>query len=211
VDLTPAGAYESYAYATDGVHQGGDVTTENGTSGYAAMWSGTASSVINMTPPWATIGGISGMAPGQQVGVARTVEGEYDATIWFGDAASAIDVHPFPGFGGSRLLATTGSVQVGWSNVPGLSFPVAGMWFGTAASFVNLQDYLPPGYGSSVATSVTDYNGRIIVGGYADGFNGPEAFIWVGVPAPGPLTALALAGFLAPRRRQRRPADKVSL
>lgn len=203
VDLNPPGMYESRVYATDGVKQGGGVTTSSLGFGYPALWSGTASSVVDMTPLWATpgYGGIAGMVFGQQVGSA-VVGGAAHATIWSGTAASAIDVNSFPGLD-SGLFATTGAVQVGQAHVPGLTFPVAGVWLGTAASFVNLQDFLPAGYVGSVATSVAEYDGRIIVGGYAQTFDHSEAFIWThDIPAPGTLPALGLSALVASRRRR---------
>src|SRR5690606_7906869 len=99
--------------------------------------------------------------------------------------ASAIDVHPFPGFGGSYLYATNGRVQVGTSNVPGFSLQHAGAWFGTAESFVDLHQFLPPGYVISWATTVHEYNGMTYVGGAASRTGGAtEAVVWVMVPAP---------------------------
>jgi hypothetical protein len=136
------------------------------------------------------------------VGWARVFGHDDHAGIWHGTAASWTDLDP--GFGLSRLLGTCGSAQVGWSHDPVHSVS-AGIWFGTASSFVSLAPYLPAGYDESFATSVAFGNGLYYVGGYA--FNHvtemPEAFLWVGIPAPG-SSALALlaAGLVVARRRR---------
>src|SRR5690606_14816431 len=125
------------------------------------------------------------------------------ATIWSSTAASAIDVHPFPGFGESVLYATNGWIQVGASNVPGYTFQHAGAWFGTAGSFVDLHQFLPLGYLISAATTVHEYNGVTYVGGTASRTGGAtEAVVWVLVPAPGAGAVLLAAGVLAMRRRR---------
>jgi hypothetical protein len=203
--MNPPGAYESWIWGTDGVHQGGAVTINGGANSYPAMWSGTPQSVVNLMPPWAdgTEGGIGAMAPGQQAG-AVYVGGIGHATIWSGTAASGIDVNPYPGLD-SELVATDGLAQAGHAHVPGQTFPVAGVWCGTAASFVNLNEYLPPSYAAADATSVAHFNGQTIVGGYAlrpDGHS--EAFIWVSVPAPAGALVLT-AGALVASVRRRRP------
>jgi hypothetical protein len=107
--------------------------------------------------------------------------------MWSGTPESWIDLHPFPNAVTSIALATTGSVQVGWSHVPGFSFPHAGVWFGTATSFVDLTQFLPPGFGGeSSATSIIIDQGKIIIGGYADGPKRPApGRLWTrDIPAP---------------------------
>lgn len=207
VDLNPTGFGDSMAYATDGQRQGGYVRISSTMGGHmAAMWSGTASTFVNLNPQWSSYSEIRGMVPGQQVGSAQPIGTlPMHATIWNGTAQSAIDVDPFPGGGGSYLLATTGSVQVGNASVPGYSFQHAGVWFGTAASFVDLHQFLPPGYAASAATTVQEWNGMILVGGWATRDLGhDEAFVWVLAPAPGgAATIFGAAGLVAMRRRRR--------
>lgn len=208
VDLHPAaaGTNDSFAYATDGLHQGGVATI--GSYQHAALWSGSAASFVDLNPFTGGQSFISGMAPGQQVGWYTTPTNISEhAAIWSGTASSLIDLHPFPGSGSSFLLATTGQVQVGESHVPGGSFVHAGVWFGTAASFVDLHSFLPAGYGSSEATSVYQANGLIYVGGTAANPSTglTEAFLWVGVPAPSSGTATLLSMSVLAVRRRRPP------
>src|SRR4051812_31179794 len=69
VDLHPSWAYNSCAYGTDGVHQGGFTQTMGGPP-YAALWSGNATSVVNINPAGALASTVRAVAPGQQVGWA---------------------------------------------------------------------------------------------------------------------------------------------
>lgn len=204
VDLHPAWARSSQIWAMSGVLQGGDafVPVPGGFSEHAVIWQGTAASMVDLHPvqvlsPNAN-SRILGMGPGQQVGGAGL-----HAAMWTGSAASYVDMHPFPGTSNSELLDADCGVQVGWSHVPGFSFPRAGIWFGTPNSFVDLTPFLPAGYSSAVATSVFVDGGTITVGGYASGPNGAEAFMWIGVPAPGAGGVLLLAAAIAGRRRRR--------
>jgi hypothetical protein len=202
IDLHPSGFNVSYAYATDGVHQGGYVAETPTSAHLAAMWSGSAASYLNMNPTWAIDSQIRGMVPGQQVGWTMPTTGGTHATMWTGSAASALDLHPFPGFGSSGLAATIGFAQVGSSSVPGYAFEHAGIWFGTAASFVDLNQFLPAGYGESHANCIQEWNGQLLVGGWASRTGATEAFVWVLAPAPGTGAVLLLGGVLGARRRR---------
>lgn len=209
VDLTPPGALGGRAYATDGARQWGNigVTTSLGTRAHAGYWSGTAASFVDLNPPIEGMAsGIRAIGGGQQAGVITYPNTPQlgRAATWQGTAESWRDLHPFPSFGQSYLYGTTGTAQVGWSNVPGFSSPQAGVWFGTPESFVRLSAFLPQGFGGeSIATCIIEDSGRYIVGGFADGPNGQHhAFLWTrDVPAPGTV-ALLLPLALAARRRR---------
>jgi hypothetical protein len=211
VDLHPAGARFSFAYATDGQRQGGVVSLSINGVGFqhAALWNGSAGSMADLNPFAGRESLILGMAPGQQVGWFNPPDtGNEHAGLWSGTAQSLVDLHPFPGFGFSELWATSGTVQVGSAQVPGGGGigGHAGIWFGTAASFVDLHTFLPPGYDFSVATSVYQANGPIYVGGLAGSTStlGNQAFLWIGVPAPGAGAVLASSlGVVLARRRRR--------
>jgi hypothetical protein len=140
-----------------------------------------------------------GVGGDEQVGyAARQVRGSVPP-CGAGTPESFASLHAFE-LGSSILNATTGSVQVGWSNVPGFSFPHAGVWFGTAASFTDLTQFLPPGFGGeSSATSIIIDQGKIIIGGYADGPSGQHQAVHLDPRHP--RTALP---------RTRRPADARS-
>jgi MprA protease rhombosortase-interaction domain-containing protein len=83
----------------------------------------------------------------------------------------------------------------------------AGLWFGTASSFINLEQFLPPGYSSSTALSIDWYDNKLWIGGYGVNNAGyAEAFLWTGIPAPSTAALLLAAGALAHRRRRPRSA-----
>jgi hypothetical protein len=147
---------------------------------------------------------IRGMVPGQQVGYAFPQTGSEHAALWRGTPESFVDLNP-AGAGLSELRATCGSAQAGYANLVGLGV-TAGFWFGTPESFVPLAPYLPPGYFQSTATSVALVNGEYYVGGYARSIatHQDEAFLWIGVPAPGAAANLFASFALAAARRRRR-------
>ena len=207
VDLTPPGAQSAIAYATDGIYQwgGAGFLGPNGQYGRALRWNGSPESTLDFTPPGAVFCGVLGVGGGVQVGSATFPGNPGHAVMWQGTPESWMDLHPFPGFGTSILLAAAGSVQAGWSHAPGFSSPHAGVWFGTAESFVDLTQFLPAGFGGeSSATSVIIDQGRIIVGGYADGPTGEHrAVIWTR-DIPAPAGGGVLAAFLWLSRRSRK-------
>jgi hypothetical protein len=203
VDLHPPGAVQSVLSSTDGTQQGGVIVVPGGAS-HAAIWSGSAASVIDMHPQGYLQSGILAMAPGQQVGHVRQIL-PAQAALWSGTPESLVLLHPFPGFGQSMALATTGTVQAGWSDVPGQGFRAAALWFGSAESYLNLHEFLPPGYSSSSAGAVwQDGDTAYIVGSAYNAVAGrSEAWMWVGtIPAPGTPAVLALMGFFVLRRRR---------
>jgi hypothetical protein len=199
VVLHPAGASWSSATGVAAGQQCGYVWFPAPNDGYkAVLWSGSAQSMTYLHPAGAQESQALGMAAGQQVGWTHAPGQNPQAAMWSGTAASYVDMNP-PGAAVSKLLATCGSAQVGWaSTAEGF---VGGIWFGSAASFVPLS--LGPDF-QVKATSVAERNGTYYVGGYAlDVVNGgTHAWMWVGVPAPGSASLLALAGLLGGRRRR---------
>ncbi|MBL8765295.1 MAG: hypothetical protein JNM07_13605 [Phycisphaerae bacterium] len=200
IDLNPPGMVESYGTAAADGMQGGYFRQTELHGYHAALWRGSAESMIDLHPAGARESRLMGMASGQQVGSVSVI-GEH-AAMWSGSAASWIDMNP-PGAGVSMLNATCGSAQVGWANTGN---PSAGIWFGTPDSFVSLHQFLPPGeYYQSIATGVSHVNGVYYVSGYALSNligHSDEAFVWIGVPAPGPGALAALAALRAGRRRR---------
>lgn len=201
VDLNPPGARQSFAYATDGVLEGGVVWTPDGAN-HAALWSGTAASYTDLNPPGKPAY-IYGMAPGVQVGYTESVSGIH-AALWNGTAASYVDLGPPGAF--SQLYATTGTVSVGKLALSGPTH--AALCFNSPGSWLDLHQFLPAGFTTfSQASSVYQDGYTIYVGGWAtrDATGEPEAFLWVGtVPAPGSASTLLGAGILATRRRRKR-------
>jgi hypothetical protein len=179
INLHPSGAYDSIAYATDGLRQGGTVRWVWNGAEHAALWSGTAASVVDLSPAGRP-SAVRGMAPGVQVGESFFQGQGYRASLWRGTAASWTDLHPPGNPGGSRLLATAGNVHVGTLSEAGLER--AAVNFGTPTTWVSLHRFLPPQYQSwSVATSVHQEGPTISIGGYAYGSTAQrEAILWIG-------------------------------
>jgi hypothetical protein len=72
----------------DGDHQVGVANT------HAYLWTGTAASGVDLTPPNATSSAVNGVYGDQQVGDAR-INGYHHAGIWRGTGASWIDLSQF--------------------------------------------------------------------------------------------------------------------
>ncbi|MGB7925063.1 MAG: hypothetical protein WCF57_17615 [Pyrinomonadaceae bacterium] len=138
---------------------------------HAALWSGTADSRVDLNPAnWGQSIAV-GTRGGQQVGSAtRQVQcnvgkqcggsrtkTEFHPFLWYGSAASAVDLTPLVlGFGAGRALGTDGTQQVGTGytviGINAWSGPYAVLWSGTAASAVNLN---PQGSIASQANAVS--------------------------------------------------------
>jgi hypothetical protein len=178
VDLTPSGFMSAGAAATDGVQQVGQGST--GGESRALLWSGTASSAVDLHP--AALGyiyssGASGVGGGQQVGTGLVRrEGPYapirsHALLWTGSPESVVDLHPC-GFDESDALAVAAGRQVGVGVIAGTNLTRALLWNGTADSVVDLHAFLPAGFWSSKARAI-DASGNVL--GSADG----HAILWV--------------------------------
>ena len=179
VDLHPAGATWSDAWATDGFWQGGQAAMQ-GTI-VAVLWKGTAASAVVMHDPGGSFktSQINGMAPGTQVGSALLFQPIRDhAILWHDTPESWIDMHPsfHPGES-SYMFATTGDLHVGRSNGR------AGIWFGDDPdSFHDLHQYVPGSPSGSNADDIAFHAGRIYVAGRAT-FTRTQAVVWIGTPA----------------------------
>jgi hypothetical protein len=208
VNMNPPGAIASRITAAAGDLEGGSAAYNTTDGARAGIWSGSAGSFVSLHPgtPW---GGshISGMTETEQVGaVALPFPNDHPkAAMWHGSAASFVLMDPPESGGYSELLATCGTAQVGY--IAPASGVYAGIWFGTADSFLNLGQFLPPGvYDESRATSIATDGVNYYVGGYAENAATlrNEAFLWIGpVPVPGTIPVLAGCLFAAAWRRRR--------
>jgi hypothetical protein len=175
--LHPAGYDRSYGEGTAGAHQIGSAFNSATLETHAILWSGTAASAANLTPPSFISSTATGASLTNQVGFGSTVLfGPIHALLWSGTAASAVDLHP-AGYDVSLAAEVSGPSQVGWasgSTTNGL--PQAALWSGSAASFVNLH---PAGLTSSAAN---DVSGATQVGEGAVPTTGdkPRALLWSG-------------------------------
>jgi hypothetical protein len=204
VNMNPPGASSSGIRAAYGDRQGGAASFSGSFSpSRAGLWSGTAASFVSLHPlsgyaeSW-----ITAMAEGQQVGAANAGSTTMNhAALRTGTPESFLDLHP-AGYISSELLGTVGGAQVSFVYTGQTH---AGIWFGTAGSFLRLSQFLPAGYYDSKATSIATDGQDFYVGGYATnaatGYR--DAFLWVGtVPAPSTMGVLMAAGVLASRRRR---------
>src|SRR5688572_17914024 len=92
--LTPAGAGASIVLATNGVGQFGATQNINTGDSYAAAWSGTAGSYVNLSPAGATDSVVWDVSGSQQVGRAIFGFANQRAALWTGSAESYVDLHP---------------------------------------------------------------------------------------------------------------------
>jgi hypothetical protein len=178
VDLHPAGAVRSFAYATDGVLQGGEAQMgPQFQQTHAALWNGTAASFTDLSG--GVLSHIRAMSPGIQAGWIDLPTAGYHAAVWHGSAGSLQDFNgPLVG---SRFFATTGRVHVGDGGTA--LYARAVINFGTPNSWLELHQFLPPGYTTfSGANAVYQDGPTIYVGGYAvlDGTFEQHAFLWIG-------------------------------
>ena len=177
VSLNPPGATISTVNDIYGDRQGGMVNYR------AALWYGTDASFVDLNPPGVQYSGLTAIYGYQQVG---SVGGH--AYLWTGTAASAVDLHPAQsGAFSSSLSGVHRGHQVGvvpfYDPNGEQDFNHAGLWSGTAASWIDLH---PPSNGqpeisASTATAVyhTQQVGWISTGGNSNAF----AAHWTGSAA----------------------------
>lgn len=175
VSLHPPGASHSQAF---GVRGGAQVGYASFGADHAALWHGTASSCVDLNPVGASSSYAFGVWGDVQGGRA-TFGGIVHAGIWTGSAASWIDLAP-PFATYSEVNAVSGSYQVGTVLAPGVQHAV--LWQGTVNSMVDLNDFLPPGYSSSVATGVWSDENGLWVSGWSWNQGHAEAMLWRRMP-----------------------------
>ena len=156
VDLHPPGlGGETFAYATSGDQQAGEA------AGQAALWSGTAESWVSLHPPG--LGGRSvvyATTGSQQVGV---VNGR--AALWAGTPESLVNLHP-AGALSSAAYALSNDRQGGWITIRVVKEEPdpfdddvtdhAGIWSGTAGSWIDLHPGPTDTYSGSAIFAMTD-------------------------------------------------------
>jgi hypothetical protein len=152
VNLHPAGATVSVAYAINSARQAGFATFTG--RPHAGLWSGTAASWLDVQPAGAAESVIYAMAGTQQAGYAQ-FSTRNQAGVWSGTAASWIDLHP-AGATDSVAYGLFGPQQVGSATFSDGTH--AGLWSGTAGSWIDL------GRGAAYATTGTQQVGYALVG-----------------------------------------------
>ena len=210
-DLSPVGSSDSHLAAIDASGQVGRYRMSFEVPYHAGLWYGTAESVVDLHPAGAYASQAQAISNGRQGGwVQLTQSASYTrAAVWSGTAGSYQDITPATTFG-AQIYGMAGDVFVGEAlfhgYVPGQSHAV----FWSSASpdaCLDLHTLLSSDYTNSFAYAVdVDEFGTIRVVGYAynnnyylpDGTHYPrnEAMMWVLVPEPSSLAALA-AGLAA--------------
>ena len=207
-DLSPVGSSDSHLAAIDASGQVGRYRMSFEVPYHAGLWYGTAESVVDLHPAGAYASQAQAISNGRQGGYAQFVrDGPCHAALWSGTAESFFDLNApgGPTISGA-IYGMDGNVQVGQAGfVDGTGG--ATIWFGTPESAFFLGGLLPDGYTETWARAIdVDEFGTIRVVGYAynnnyylpNGTHYPrnEAMMWVLVPEPSSLAALA-AGLAA--------------
>ena len=175
-DLNSDAYYASDAFGVSASQQVGfGYGPSTGYQYQALLWSGTADSVVNLTPAGYTYTGATGVADGQQVGfgVLDNSGGKSHAFLWTGTAASAVDLNP-AGFSDAVAKGVSGGVQVGYAYKHFSPHAHAFLWTGTAASALDLN---PAGYAFSEANGI-DGDTQVGIGSLT--LNTTHALLWHG-------------------------------
>jgi hypothetical protein len=176
VDLTPSGVTGAAGLGLAAGQQVGDFTPAGGFNSHAALWNGSADSVVDLHPAgWRETTAVDTNGV-QQIGHGYVSSlDHYHALVWSGSAQSVIDLHP-AAYGLSIGLAIAGDQQVGYAaNSSYIAAPKHAMlWHGSAASVIDLT----PAYFSSAEALDTD--GIHQVGDGVDEFGYTQALLWSG-------------------------------
>lgn len=180
-DLHPQDATYSYIEAMDEAQQGG--FAQFGGESQAGLWTGTAESFVNLTPAGASGGYVWDVRDGWQCGYA-VVGGQKHAGMWNGTAASWFDRH-WPGASESIAYGINGDLMVGQATIDGVGHAVA--WDLKYGQFIDLSQWLPGSWGTTVAQNLSRKDGLVYIIG--TGFNNDtqrsEALLWIGVESLG--------------------------
>lgn len=139
MDLQPSnfpGLVVSMPWAVQGSEVVGQVS---GSAAHAALWNGTASSAVDLTPNLGSASAL-GIGGNQEVGYgAADSSTPVHARLWTGTAASMVDLQPtdLGSVQSSQAWATDGIHQVGNATLAGKVHAI--LWSGTAGSAVDLQ------------------------------------------------------------------------
>jgi hypothetical protein len=160
------------------------------------LWSGIATSVVDLNPSGFTQSVASGISGGQQAGNGYgPATGNIDhALLWSGTASSVVDLNS-SGFTDSEAYGISGNRQVGYGDGPATgNTEHAVVWSGTASSAVDLGSLLPSSYGPSYAEGI-DTNGNVIGHAYYIPAGQVHAILWT-IFIPNPVLSIAPMSFL---------------
>ena len=202
VDLNTSSGFDSSC--AFGVSAGKQIGTGvKGPNSLAILWSGTGKSVISLHPDKGFLqSGGTAISGAQQVGfgltaafvepgVERLPISRFHALLWTGNKATVADLHPVGGpFKDTQALGVGAGKQVGvgFDSQNGGSLQTALVWSGSAASVVNLNQFLPPNFVGARATSIDPVTG-IITGSATTDQLDPSAWHAVNWVPVAPLAA----------------------
>lgn len=172
VDLHPNRYRASGLYATDGEHQAGVV--QGAGNVHASVWTGTAASQIDLHPEGALYSMATGVSGENISGFVVDANSRPTAVLWKGPEHQLVQLNP-EGAHTSEALADQDEYQVGYMAGPNNH---AVLWNGTAESALDLHQYLPHRFSSSIATGLEIVGGSIRIVGIANGGEGENAIIW---------------------------------
>lgn len=189
--LLPAGFQASQVGGMHGHIVVGDAESD---FQHAYAWDLDANTAVDFSPAGYINSTLSDTDGIQHVGLAGNLDGNggftYHAGVWDAATHAFTDLHP-SGWQNSYGFGVSHGIQVG--DVEGPSTLHAAAWNGTAASFVDLQTYLPPEALFSQAIRIDDH-GNII--GSMGTLQGIRAVMWV--PDQAPVDTYDFHGFFAP-------------
>jgi hypothetical protein len=150
---------------------------------HAVMWTGSRTSQIDLhSGPYQT-DQATAVSGNTQVGWGTILDHNKNAfahaLLWHGAPSTLTDLHP-AGFQNSQAFAAAGNMQVGTGTDANGTFHGL-LWFGTAASAIDLNQFLPAGYTDAQIDAIDPVTG--IIAGAAKGPKGVfEPAIWTPVP-----------------------------
>jgi hypothetical protein len=148
VRLHPDGYYESEVYGVSQGRQAGDWQPTSLTE-QPVIWSGSASGAITLSPVSQSEGGLLyGISGAHQVGAYTPGH----AALWSNTPASRVDLNP-AGATSSEAYGCSSTDQVGYAAFPTTGLLEAGLWRGSAASWVDLH---PPAVARNSIANATD-------------------------------------------------------
>ena len=177
INMTPPNALASAVFATDGVHQVGYARFDTTTN--AILWSGTAASWQIINPPGTSASeawGIDGDSVVMQVSVPVGSPGSSGAALWHLSTNQLTHLHP-AGANPSSVRGVFGGFQVGWVTNPSNSRSSACIWRGSAATYEDLQQFMPPFWIDTQALNVWHDNTTLFVAGTGR-YNSVTAVLW---------------------------------
>lgn len=175
VDLAPIGYEHSSANAIDDGVQVGWAILEG--LSHAGSWTGNSTSWIDLHPKSASVSAAYDVHDHQVAGVVSA--GRYRASLWKDATASSswVDLSR-PGSTYSYAYGIYRDQQVGFDEVGGQNH--AAIWNSSSHSWLDLHDFLPGEFQSSVAERISEHDGKTYIVGYGrPSFRSQEALMWI--------------------------------